>query len=104
VKVGLFAINYGSCADPGTAVRVGQYAEAAGFQSVWTGEHVVLPDPQPPRFSIPPTLPLLDTVVSPAFLAASTATIKLGSGIIVLPYCHSRTPNAGDVTLPCRSR
>jgi probable F420-dependent oxidoreductase len=86
VKFGLFAINYGSCADPETAVRVARHAEAAGFESVWTGEHVVLPDPQPPGFSMPPTLPLLDTVVSLAFLAASTTTIRLGSGIIVLPY------------------
>ncbi len=86
MKFGLFAINYGSCADPDTAVRVARHAEAAGFESVWTGEHFVLPDPQPAGFSMPPTLPLLDTIVSLGFLAASTSTITLASGIIVLPY------------------
>jgi probable F420-dependent oxidoreductase len=85
MKFGLFAINYGSCADPDAAARVAQHAEAAGFESVWTGEHLVLPDPQPAGFSLPPTLPLLDTVVSLGFLAAGTSTIKLASGIIVLP-------------------
>ena len=86
MKFGLFAINYGSCANPDTAVRVARHAEAAGFDSVWTGEHFVLPDPQPAGFSMPPTLPLLDTIVSLGFLAASTSTITLASGIIVLPY------------------
>jgi len=37
MKFGLFAINMGWCSDPVTAVRVAQAAEAAGFESVWTG-------------------------------------------------------------------
>jgi probable F420-dependent oxidoreductase len=85
MKFGLFAINYGACADPDAAIRVAQHAEAAGFESVWTGEHLVLPDPQPAGFTLPPSLPLLDTIVALAFIAARTSTIKLASGIIVLP-------------------
>jgi probable F420-dependent oxidoreductase len=85
VKIGLFAINYGTCADPEAAVRVARHAEAAGFESVWTGEHLVLPDPPPPGFSMPPTLPLLDTIVGLTLVAAHTRTIKVGSGIIELP-------------------
>ena len=41
--VGLFGINMGS--SPGQMVRCAQAAEAAGYESVWTGEHIVLPDP-----------------------------------------------------------
>lgn len=89
MKMGLFALNYGTCADPELAVRVAQYAEAAGFESVWTGEHVVLPNPQPPNFSQPPSLPSLDTVVALTLIATHTTTIRLGSGMIVLPL---RTP------------
>lgn len=85
MKIGLFAINYGTCADPELAVRVARHAEAAGFESVWTGEHVVLPDPAPPGFTIPPTLPLLDTIVGLTLVAAHTSTIRVASGIIVLP-------------------
>ena len=85
MKIGLFAINYGTCADPELAVRVAQHAEAAGYESVWTGEHVVLPDPPPHGFTIPPTLPLLDTVVALTLVAANTSSVRLGSGIIVLP-------------------
>ena len=47
MKFGLFGINMGPCSDPVTALRVAQAAEAAGFESVWTGEHIVLPDPDP---------------------------------------------------------
>lgn len=88
MKYGLFAINYGTCADPENAVRVAQHAEAAGFESVWTGEHVVLPDPQPESFSMPATLPFMDTIVSLTLMAAETRTINVASGIIVLPLHH----------------
>ncbi|KAA8889492.1 TIGR03619 family F420-dependent LLM class oxidoreductase [Nocardia colli] len=85
MKLGLFAINYGSCAEPRTAVRVAQHAEAAGFESLWSAEHLVLPDPSPEGFSLAPTLPLLDTVVGLTVVAAHTTTVKIASGIIVLP-------------------
>jgi probable F420-dependent oxidoreductase len=91
VRYGLFAINYGTCADPGHAVRVAQHAEAAGFESVWTGEHLVLPDPPPEKFSIPPTLPFLDSIVALTLVAAETRTINVASGIIELPLHHPVT-------------
>ncbi len=85
MKLGLFAINYGTCGDPGTAVRVARHAEAAGFESLWSGEHLVLPDPAPRGFPLPPELPLLDTIVGLTLVAAHTTTVKIASGIIVLP-------------------
>lgn len=85
MKFGLFAINFGACADPDTAVKIAKHAEAAGFESVWTGEHVVLPDPQPSGFALPPTLPMLDSIVALTLVAVHTMTIKVASGIIVLP-------------------
>jgi len=85
MNYGLFAINMGDCAAPDAAVRVARAAEAAGFDSLWTGEHVVLPDPQVPPSPLPPRAPLLDPAVSLAFLAAHTERVKLGTGIIILP-------------------
>ena len=49
MRFGLFGINFGPCAEPETARRVAVAAEQAGLESLWTGEHVVLPDPQAPR-------------------------------------------------------
>ena len=85
MKIGLFAINIGACADPAVAAKVAVAAEAAGFESLWTGEHVVLPDPQVPPSPSPPATPILDPAVTLAFLAAHTRTIRLGTGIIILP-------------------
>jgi probable F420-dependent oxidoreductase len=85
MRLGLFALNYGTCANPEAAVTVAKHAEAAGFESVWTGEHVVLPDPQPSSFSMAPTLPFLDTTVALTLLATATTRMKLASGIILLP-------------------
>jgi probable F420-dependent oxidoreductase len=85
VKLGLFGINFGPCADPALALCVARAAEAAGFESVWTGEHVVLPDPQTPPSPAPPGTPMLDPAVALAFLAAGTQRLRLGTGIIILP-------------------
>ncbi len=85
MKLGLFGINTGPCAAPETALRVARAAEAAGFESVWTGEHVVLPDPQVPPSPAPPHMKMLDPAVSLAFLAGATTTLRLGTGIIILP-------------------
>jgi len=85
MKFGLFGINFGPCVVPENAVRVAQAAEAAGFESVWTGEHVVLPDPQVPPSPVPPGMPMLDPAVSLAFVAGATQHLRLGTGIIILP-------------------
>lgn len=85
VQLGLFAINYGTCGDPAAAVQVAQAAEAAGFDSVWAGEHAVLPDPPIPRSPLPPETPLLDPIVALTAVAAATSTIRLGTGIVLVP-------------------
>ena len=85
MKIGLFAINYGTCGDPVSAVRVAQAAEAAGFESVWTGEHIVLPDPMLPSFPLAAETPMLDTIVTLTWIAAHTKRLRIASGIIILP-------------------
>jgi probable F420-dependent oxidoreductase len=85
MKFALFACNMGPCADPKVAARVARAAESAGFESLWVGEHVVLPDPQAPPSPVPPLTPMLDPTVALTFLAAHTETVRLGTGIIILP-------------------
>ena len=83
--IGLFGINMGGMAEPSTMIKVAQAAEVAGYESVWTGEHIVLPEPQAPPSPAAPETPMVDTAVALSFLASATDTIKLGSGIIILP-------------------
>ncbi len=85
MKIGLFGINVGLARDPAQGVRAAQQAEAAGYDSVWTGEHIVLPDPQAPPSPAPPETAMGDSAVALAYLASVTTTIKLGTGIIILP-------------------
>jgi probable F420-dependent oxidoreductase len=83
--IALFGINIGPMADPSVMLRVAREAEAAGYESVWTGEHIVLPDPQAPPSPLAPGVPVVDTAVALSYLAAATSTIRLGTGIIILP-------------------
>ena len=85
LKLGLFSINAYACCDPAVAARVARAAEAAGFESLWGGEHVVLPDPQAPPSPMAPHEPILDPVVALTYCAAVTTRVRLGTGIIILP-------------------
>src|SRR5215469_5082368 len=85
VKFGLFSMNSYACSYAETAIEIAQLAESAGFESLWAGEHVVLPDPQAPPSPMAPEDRILDPVIALTFLAAHTREIRLGTGIIILP-------------------
>jgi probable F420-dependent oxidoreductase len=85
MNFGLFSINAYACCNPTVAARVARAAEAAGFESLWGGEHVVLPDPQAPPSPMAPHEPILDPVVALTYCAAVTTRVRLGTGIIILP-------------------
>jgi probable F420-dependent oxidoreductase len=52
-------------------------AEALGFESLWAWDHVLL--------GVEPAFPILDSITLLGALAARTRTIKLGTGVLVLP-------------------
>jgi probable F420-dependent oxidoreductase len=85
LKFGLHSVNLHGCAYPEAAARLGRAAEKAGFESLWVADHVVLPDPPLPERPMPSDQRLLDPIVSLTFLAAHTARIRLGTGVIILP-------------------
>ncbi len=74
--------------------RFVQRAEELGFESVLAGDHILLPTGgtnQYPytadgSFSRPVDEPFLETMTLLGYLAACSATIKLGSTVIILPY------------------
>ena len=85
MRYGLHGVNLHTCGYPDAAARMGRAAEAAGFESLWVADHVVLPDPPVPGRPMPPDMRLLDPVVALTFLAAHTSRIRLGTGVIILP-------------------
>jgi probable F420-dependent oxidoreductase len=83
VKLGFFGANVGamaSAAAGGLAAR----AEDLGYDSLWTGDHMVLPKPRQPKPPLEPDWPMADPLVSLAYLAAHTERIELCTGILVL--------------------
>ena len=84
MKIGYFGFNNGPLGTPAAIRRVLGALDSAGFESAWTGEHVVAIDPQQPPSPIAPDFPMLDTVAALAFAAAVTERLRLGSGIVLL--------------------
>src|SRR5260370_31528061 len=82
---GHYNMNSHAGSNAETELRIAQAAEAAGFDSLWAVEHVVLPDPQVPPSPLAPEDPILDPVIALTFLAAHPSRILLGTGIIILP-------------------
>jgi probable F420-dependent oxidoreductase len=81
LKFALYGLHRGSSTDPETLVRRAQRAEEVGFEALWVGDHIALPDgPGDPAFQ-----PRLEAVVTLAHLAAVTERVRLGFGVIVLP-------------------
>jgi len=92
MKVGLaFASSIGINGED--SLEICRRAEAAGFESVWGGEHVILPDsivskyPYTPDGKIPaePDTPIPDPLIWLAFAAAAGPTLKLGTCILIVP-------------------
>jgi probable F420-dependent oxidoreductase len=92
MKFGLaFASSVGIEGD--AALEICRRAEAVGFESVWGGEHVILPDAIGSRYpytadgKIPaePDTPIPDPLIWLAFVAASAPTLRLGTCILIVP-------------------
>ncbi|MCI3948231.1 MAG: putative F420-dependent oxidoreductase, Rv2161c family [Acidimicrobiales bacterium] len=90
---GVAFANVFTFAEPEAARAIATIAEEAGFESLWTVEHVVVPagyrstypyDPSG-KMPAPDDTPLPDPFVWLAFVAAATSRIKLGTGIAILP-------------------
>jgi probable F420-dependent oxidoreductase len=92
MKFGLaFAASVG--VEGGAAMEICRRAEAAGFESVWGGEHDILPSRIDSKYpytvdgKIPaePDTPIPDPLIWLAFAAAAVPTLRLGTCILIVP-------------------
>jgi probable F420-dependent oxidoreductase len=84
MKLGLAGINVGTMAVPEFG-PLAALAESLGYDSLWTAEHIILPDLPPGVTPRPGTTPYLDSMAGLGFLAAHTRTMKLATGVLLLP-------------------
>ncbi|HEV7761805.1 MAG TPA: LLM class F420-dependent oxidoreductase [Acidimicrobiales bacterium] len=93
MKFGIMFANTGPYTTPEGARALGQAAEDAGIESLWAVEHVVVPKgyasqyPYDPsgRMPGPEDSPIPDPLVWLTYMAAVTTTVKLATGILILP-------------------
>jgi probable F420-dependent oxidoreductase len=93
MRVGLHALGIGSGARPEVIRAVATAAEAAGFATLWLGEHVVLVDRPGSRYpysadgriAVPAAADWLDPLLGLSYIAAVTTTIGLATGVLLLP-------------------
>jgi probable F420-dependent oxidoreductase len=94
MKFGLRYASLGRYSNGPAAVELAQAAEAAGFESIWTVEHVVVPHGYQSRYPYSPSgrmgsgledYPIPDPLIWLAYIASATRTIKLGTAILILP-------------------
>lgn len=91
MKLGLIPVNIGMN-DPAQITGLAQLAESAGFESVWTFEHVIVPLDYASRYpynssgkmGAAPETNLVDPLIALTAIAAATRTIRLGTGVNIL--------------------
>ena len=93
MRIGLHALGIGIGARREVIDAVAVAAEDAGFSTLWVGEHVVMVDrsasryPYAPdgRIAVPADADWLDPMIALSFAAAATSTIRLATGVLLLP-------------------
>lgn len=95
MKAGISFANSGPFSRPDLFAQLARDAEELGFESIWTVEHVIIPQPHMPYpGSKDGQMPGGDSVAIPdpliplAYAAAITSKIKLATGIVIVPQRH----------------
>jgi probable F420-dependent oxidoreductase len=91
MKIGIIPINIG-VQNAEQMIQTAQLAESLGYESVWTFEHVIVPvdyDSKYPyndsgKMGAPPETNFVDPLIALTAIAASTKTIRLGTGVNIL--------------------
>lgn len=93
MRLGLHALGIGIGARRPIIDAVAEAAEAAGFATLWAGEHVVMVDRSASTYpysddgqiAVPAEADWLDPMIALSFAAAASREIRLATGILLLP-------------------
>lgn len=95
MKIGLIPCNVG-VSDVEQIVYMAKTAEDVGLESIWTFEHTIVPvdyhSPYPysadGKMGATPETNFVDPLIALAAVAASTTTLRLGTGVNILPQAN----------------
>jgi probable F420-dependent oxidoreductase len=95
MKIGITFANSGKFSRPELFAELARDCEELGFESIWTVEHVVIPQPHMPypgskdgQMPGGDEVPIPDPLIPLAYAAAITTKLKLSTGVIILPQRH----------------
>ena len=95
MKFGLIPVNIGVTSIE-QMTGVAQLAESCGYESVWTFEHVIIPLEYGSKYpynddgkmGIAADSNFIDPLIALSHIAAQTSTLKLGTGVNILPQTN----------------
>ena len=95
MKIGIIPVNVGVNSVE-NIVGLARKAEQVGVESLWTFEHVIVPEAYESRYPYNPsgkmgTTPetnFVDPLIALALVAANTERIRLGTGVNILPQVN----------------
>jgi probable F420-dependent oxidoreductase len=93
MKFGILFANVGTYVQPDMAATLGRIAEEHGIESLWTVEHVVVPADYESEYPYSPTgrmpgpeeSPIPDPLIWLTWVGAATTSLRLATGILILP-------------------
>src|SRR5438132_6815397 len=95
MKFGIGFATSGAFSNPGLLGHMATTAERCGFESLWSVEHVAIPVNHSPypgtkdgKMPGGDDVAIPDPLIPLAYVAAITKTIKLATGILILPQRH----------------
>lgn len=93
MEIGVHLPEVGPLANRDSLSAFARHVEAAGLDSLWVSDHVLIPRRIQSRypysrdgsFPLPPDTPFLEPVATLLFVAALTERVKLGTTVLVIP-------------------
>ncbi len=95
MKIGLIPINV-TVASVDAMVALAQKAESIGLESVWTFEHAIVPTDYSSKYpysadgkmGVTPETNFVDPLIALSVVAQATETLRLGTGVNILPQTN----------------
>ena len=95
MRIGIIPVNVG-VSGVDSMIGLARKAEAVGVESLWTFEHVIVPNDYNSKYpysgdgkmGVPPETNFVDPLIALAAIARETSRVRLGTGVNILPQTN----------------